>query len=198
MKERIRSIVGLGNPGPEYELTRHNLGFWVLDALNSRHGGKWEAMPGHSRHAKVTIAQQEVVLFCPLTFMNLSGRAVKDLIKWLGLTPEEIILVHDDMDLNLGRLKLVQGGGSGGHRGVSSVLECLGSKEVPRLKVGIGRPKYGEEVTDFVLSPFYPEEIGLVERVVDKAVWACELVLVEGVDKAMNRVNCLNLRVKEE
>lgn len=198
MKEKIRCIVGLGNPGPEYQSTRHNLGFMILDALSQCHGVQWVFMPGHSRHARVSMASKEIVLFCPLTFMNLSGQAVKDVVDWIALLPNQVLIVHDDLDIELGRMKLVQRGGAGGHRGVSSVLEYLRTEEVPRLKVGIGRPKYGEEITDYVLSPFYPEEQELVERVVEKAVWACELAVLEGVERAMNRINCLNLRSKEE
>lgn len=198
MKEEVRCIVGLGNPGPGFQSTRHNLGFMILDALSRCHGAQWVAMPGHSRHAKVLLASRDILLFCPLTFMNLSGQAVKDVVDRMALSPNQVLIVHDDLDIELGRLKLVQKGGAGGHRGVSSVLDYLGTEEIPRLKVGIGRPKYGEEITDYVLSPFYPEELGLVERVMEKAVWACELVVLEGVQRAMSRINCLNLRSKEE
>ncbi len=198
MKKEVLCIVGLGNPGPQYEFTRHNVGFMVLDALSRKHGVGWTTMPGHTRHAKVLVGQRQVLLICPLTFMNLSGQAVRDVTHRTELSPEEILIVHDDLDLSLGRLKIVKGGGAGGHRGVSSILASLETEEVPRLKVGIGRPKHGEEISDFVLSPFYQDEFELLERVMEKAVWACELVLLEGLERAMSKVNCLNLRSKEE
>jgi PTH1 family peptidyl-tRNA hydrolase len=174
------------------------MGFMVMEALRQRHGAEWVGLKGHSMFARLSWSQREVGILCPLTYMNLSGRAVSDALQWMGLLPEDILVVHDDLDMDLGRLKLVMRGGSGGHRGVESIFESIGTDEVPRLKLGIGRPRFGEGIADYVLSPFYEDELALVERVIDKAAWACELVVFDGLSKAMSKVNCLNLKAKEE
>lgn len=189
MKESIDLIVGLGNPGPEYQFTRHNMGFMVADALRERHKGKWIIMPSHSMHTKVTVAQRPIILVCPLTFMNNSGKAVKDMVVCLQLSPSQVLIVHDDLDLEMGRLKLVSGGGSGGHRGVSSIVDSLGTNQIPRLKVGIGRPRFSEDIVDYVLSPFYEDELPLLAEVIDRAASSCELVVLEGLSKAMSIIN---------
>jgi len=129
--------------------------------------------------------------------MNRSGESVRACAAFHNLETSEILVVHDDLDLPLGRLKVVKSGGPGGHKGVISIVEALGSTEFSRIKVGIGRPRYGEEIEDFVLSPFYGDEQSTVQEVLGAAVQACELFIMEGVKSAMNQMNCLNFSYKE-
>ena len=169
-------VVGLGNPGPEYRKTRHNVGFWAIDHLASHYDIKRDQESHGARWGVGSIEGSQTALAVPQTFMNLSGGSVADLVKAFDITPASMIIVHDDLDLPVGRLRLVFGASSGGHRGVASVIETLGSQEFHRLRIGIGRPPAGspkEEITEFVLSPFVPEEAlvirqGMVE--VDRAI----------------------------
>ncbi|MGO0121672.1 aminoacyl-tRNA hydrolase [Desulfothermobacter acidiphilus] len=187
-RTRIRAVIGLGNPGPHYAFTRHNLGFMVLDRLASRHHlsfrqqSRWQAM-----WAKLPLEGGEVHLLKPLTYMNLSGEAVRRLSQRYSLRPEEILVVYDDMDLPPGRLKLALSGSAGGHRGMASVLEALGTPAVPRLRLGIGRPPEGMDPALYVLTPFAPDELPEVDRWLDRAVMVLECVLREGMLKAMNK-----------
>jgi PTH1 family peptidyl-tRNA hydrolase len=135
------------------------------------------------------IQDREVLLLCPQTFMNLSGKSVKICAEYLGVRSERILVVHDDLDLPLGRVKVARGGGDGGHKGIQSIFEYLGTREFSRIKIGIGRPRYGEAVHEFVLSPFYREDREAVEAVLQKAVHACEVVVSEGIEKAMDEIN---------
>jgi len=129
--------------------------------------------------------------------MNRSGLAVKAFVDELEPELSNLLVVHDDLDLLVGRLKVVRRRGAGGHKGVQSVIEHLGSDSFPRLKIGIGRPRFGEPIEEFVLSPFYNDEKAVMEKVINEAVRACELFVSLGVEAAMNRVNCLNLADKE-
>jgi peptidyl-tRNA hydrolase, PTH1 family len=132
---------------------------------------------------------REVFLLCPQTFMNLSGKSVKICAETLGVTAEQILVVHDDLDLPLGRVKVAERGGDGGHKGIQSIIEHLGTREFSRVKIGIGRPRQGEPIHEFVLNPFYREDCAAVEAVLQKAVHACELFVSEGIDKAMSQIN---------
>ncbi len=186
-------IVGLGNPGFEYRKTRHNVGFMVIErwAFNLRIALKEEGL------AKYSLVQFEdnrnVILMCPLTYMNLSGKAVKAYKACYGVRAQNILVIHDDLDLPLGRVRISRNGGSGGHKGISSIIEALGTKDFPRLRIGIGRPRFGEDVVDYVLSPFYEDEWEVVEKVLDIAIEGCELFISKGIDFAMNKVNSKNL-----
>lgn len=186
-------IVGLGNPGPGYENSRHNIGFMVIDLWCKDLG-----LPANSHgfRAKTTRAEfrgNSIILLCPLTFMNLSGEAVRACADYYALETSRLLVIHDDLDLPLGRIKVVKGGGAGGHKGVASIIQHLGSTQFSRVKVGIGRPRYGETVEDYVLSPFYDDEKGLAQKAIRVAVNACELFVLEGVESAMNQINCRNL-----
>jgi PTH1 family peptidyl-tRNA hydrolase len=130
--------------------------------------------------------------------MNLSGAAVKGCMDFYRLESRNLLIVHDDLDLSLGRVKVAEGGGAGGHKGVQSIIEHLHTREFSRIKIGIGRPRYGEPVEDYVLSAFYKDERNTAQEVVHLAVRACELFVGEGIDVAMNRINCQNLGDKEE
>jgi peptidyl-tRNA hydrolase, PTH1 family len=185
----LKLIAGLGNPGPKYDATRHNLGFMVIDAAAARFrldmGGKaHRAQVGRGR-----IAGVEVLLAKPQTFMNLSGDSVGPLMRDDGLGPADVVVVHDDLDLPLGVLKVSVSGGDGGHNGVASVIEALGTGSFVRLRVGIGRPPDGVDPVEFVLSGFSAEEAGNVEKVISAAVEAVASIVREGPSKAMNRFN---------
>ncbi len=163
----MRAVVGLGNPGPEYALTRHNLGFWVVDRL--RMGGNWERFlfPWGE-----VFRSGDRLLLKPLTYMNRSGEAVRGLLAWSPLSPEDILLVHDDVDLPVGAVRLRERGGHGGHLGVRSVLHALGTRDVPRLKLGIGPKPEGVDLAAFVLSRPPEEEL---ERLMMAVAFAAEV-----------------------
>lgn len=180
-------IVGLGNPGPRYLLSRHNAGFLIVDAFAEAHGLRWQRTP-LADVAEGRIGEG-VLLAKPLTFMNLSGEAVRELVDRYGLPLDRVLVVHDDIDLPFGRLRVKRGGGHGGHRGVASVMEALGGEGFPRLKVGVGRPGRKEEVVDHVLSPFSEEERSNLPEVMERAVGALEAILLRGLDEAMNLYN---------
>lgn len=179
-------VVGLGNPGPQYLLSRHNAGFLIVDAFAEAYGLKWRRRP----LAEVAEGTTEAVLLVkPLTFMNMSGEAVKELVDRYGLPLGRVLVVHDDIDLPFGRLRIKRGGGHGGHRGVASVMEAVGGEGFPRLKIGVGRPERKEEVVNYVLSPFSEEERSRLPEVIERAVGAIETVLLRGLDEAMNLFN---------
>lgn len=184
----MRLIVGLGNPGGEYALTRHNIGVRAVERASAR----WSiplSLREAVRRGSGQLGAVEVTLAAPLTWMNQSGPAVKGLLDALALLPPDLIVVHDDLDLPLGRLRIKRRGGAGGHNGILSLFTFLGTDEFPRLKFGVGRPAPGQDPAEYVLSPFSAEELAAVEAAMDRAVDALHCVLVEGLDAAMNRFN---------
>ena len=188
----MRLIAGLGNPGVRYANTRHNMGFLVLDELARRHGLRFRK----GRHGDVGKLGQ-VTLLKPTTFMNASGRAVLATMSASGIQPHELLVVHDDLDLPLGRLRFKRGGGAGGQRGVQDIISSAGP-EFWRLKLGISRPPAGWSTENWVLSRFRPEERALVERVVAAAASAVEQALDQGIETAMNDVNGVDLALENE
>jgi PTH1 family peptidyl-tRNA hydrolase len=188
-------IVGLGNPGRKYAHNRHNVGSQCLDRLAQAHGLSFGSriLSRKGRRAKASlapgkIADIEVVLAKPLTYMNLSGQAVKQLTSFYGLSLEDILVIHDDLDLSLGTIRLRPEGGSGGHKGILSIIEALGSQSFPRLRVGIGRPP-GNDAVSYVLSDFTGDEQIVLENVYERVVAAAKLFLREGIEAAMNAYN---------
>jgi peptidyl-tRNA hydrolase, PTH1 family len=181
-------IVGLGNPGRRYADTRHNVGFMTVDELLRRHGAAETAERMGARVARARIAGQDVLLVKPQTFMNESGQAVGRLWRWHRLRLEDLLVIGDDIDLPFGRLRLRPRGSAGGHRGLQSIVTHLGSQDVARLKIGIGRPD-STEARDYVLSSFRPEERAELPAVLARAADAVELVLRDGLTAAMNVVN---------
>jgi len=182
----VRVIVGLGNPGPDYRRTRHNVGFLVVDLLAQR----W--MTRLSRHAFLSLVgeaqwrDEKILLVQPQTYMNRSGEAVARILEYYQLDLAELMVIHDDLDLPLGRLRIKRGGGgSGGNRGVASIIETLGRKEFIRIKVGIGRPPGRQDPAHFLLQPFTPQEEEFILPAIDRAAQAVEVILSEGVEKAM-------------
>ena len=184
----MRLIVGLGNPGGEYALTRHNIGVRVVERASAR----WSiplSLREAVRRGSGQLGTVEVTLAAPLTWMNQSGPAVKGLLDALALLPADLIVVHDDLDLPLGRLRIKRQGGAGGHNGILSLFTFLETDEFPRLKFGVGRPAPGQDPAEYVLSPFSAEELAAVEAAMDRAVEALHCMVVEGLDAAMNRYN---------
>lgn len=165
----IRLVVGLGNPGKEYENTRHNVGFMVVDEVLRRFKVKNRSEESLSFVYRVRIGGREVVLAKPQTYMNNSGLAVENLLEDLGIPPESMLVVYDDLDLPLGMTRLRLEGSSGGHKGMESIINTIKTTRFPRLRIGIGRPKRKEEVIRYVLSPFDREEVPLLKRVLRKA-----------------------------
>ncbi len=186
-------IFGLGNPGARYASTRHNVGVRVLEVLAGRIGAalrsrRFDALMGEGR-----IGGDKVLLLAPQTYMNLSGRSVSLAARYYREVPERIVVVHDDVDLALGRIRVKNGGGHGGHKGLRSIVEHLGSRDFIRVRVGVGRPPEGVDTADHVLSPFEVSERATLEEVLAHAADAVMMVVEEGVSAAMNRYNGLFL-----
>jgi PTH1 family peptidyl-tRNA hydrolase len=182
-----RLIVGLGNPGREYAETRHNLGYQVVEALAERWRIPLSRRSLESRWGQGRVGGEAVILAQPTTYMNLSGRAVFRLLRYFRLSPQALVVVHDDLDVPLGRLKIVTRGGPGGHRGVLSVMAELDTEEFLRVKLGIGRPPPYLPSEDYVLSPFSPEETQAIPDLLARGVLAVEILLAEGLATAQNR-----------
>ena len=188
--EPLHLIVGLGNPGAEYKRTRHNAGFLLVEKLATRWQAEWKnERKFNARLARAKCQQHPVLLCQPQTFMNASGEAVGALIKFYRLPQTRLLVVVDDADLPLGGIRLRPGGSSGGHHGLESIEQHLGSREFARLRLGIGRRDGAREITDYVLSRFDPVEKALVEKVLDRAAGQAECWLTGGVQKAMNQFN---------
>ena len=181
-------IVGLGNPGRKYAHNRHNVGFQCLDRLAQAHGLSFARRRAKASLALGKIADVGVALAKPLTYMNLSGQAVRPLVSFYKLSLEDILAIYDDLDLPLGTIRLRPEGGSGGHKGMRSIIEALGSQAFPRLRVGIGRPP-GNDAVSYVLSDFTADEQITLESVYERIVAAVELFLREGIEAAMNAYN---------
>jgi len=182
-----RLIVGLGNPGPQHAFTRHNLGFMVVEELSRRWRIPLNRQTLTARWGQGRAGDTPVILAEPLTYMNLSGKAVSGLLRYFRLTPERLVVIHDDLDVPLGRLKIMEGGGPGGHRGVASIIGALGAEEFIRVKLGIGRPPAEMLSEDFVLSPFAKEEEEMAAALVERGAEAVVALLKEGLAAAQNR-----------
>ncbi len=185
----MKVVVGLGNPGRKYERTRHNAGFLAVDALARSlrfdlSGEKYHALVGKAR-----IGGQDTLLAKPQTFMNESGRSVGAILRYTTATTADLIVVHDELDLPLGSVRIKIGGGHGGHNGLRSIVDHVGSSEFVRIRVGIGRPPAGRDAADYVLSPFLPAEKEAAEKAVERAAEAVTAIIVEGPDRAMTGFN---------
>jgi PTH1 family peptidyl-tRNA hydrolase len=182
-------VVGLGNPGARYERTRHNVGFDVVDALAARHGIEWKEMRLKGVLGKGRIGDQVVWLCKPQTWMNLSGDCVGPLAGFFKMTPEEIVVIHDDLDLPFGAVRAKSGGGHGGHNGLRDLVKKLPSADFGRVRVGVGRPDGLMDPAAWVLARWTPDQGRLVPAVVDRAADVVEDVVSRGVEEAMNRWN---------
>lgn len=185
----IKLIVGLGNPGNEYEGTRHNVGFLTAAALAE----KLRIKPSRLVHQALVGEGQwggcRIVIAQPQTYMNLSGSSVRGLVKAYRQEQSSLMIIHDDLDLPLGRLRLRPSGGAGGHRGMQSIIDSLGTQDIARLRIGVGRPESRQAVVGYVLSGFEPDEQELVRLAVDQAVKGILLWIKRGITPAMNQVN---------
>lgn len=182
-------ICGLGNPGAEYAETRHNAGYMVVERLRRAHGGEWERFDSLAQVAAAEIGAAPVLLVQPLTYMNSSGRALQPLVRRWGIPPDSVLVVSDDLDLPFGAIRLRPAGSSGGHRGIQSVIDSLGTQRFPRLRIGIGRPPEGVDAAAYVLSPFSPEEKERLEEILELAAAAAACWALEGIEAAMSRYN---------
>lgn len=182
-------VVGLGNPGGRYADSRHNVGFRVAELLATEAGLSWRGAPRLNADTAVgTLAGAAAVLLKPLTFMNLSGQSVVAAAHFYRVELTQLVALHDDIDLPLGRLRVKRGGGDGGHRGIRSMIELLGAGDFVRVRIGVGRPR-GSAVVDHVLGGFAPADRPLLERSLQRAAEATALVIREGLTAAMNRHN---------
>ena len=180
-------IVGLGNPGPEYKGTRHNLGFDVVDKIKSEYRLKLSTSRDQALYEPFILGGRPVLLVKPLTFMNRSGWAVSAIAKRFGIAPEKILVIADELDLPAGAVKMKPKGGAGGHNGHKSIIASLGSSDYPRIKIGIG--KGDENTVDHVLSRVSPEERQLLDAAVEKVWKTSEVFVADGVEAAMNFCN---------
>lgn len=183
----IRLVVGLGNPGPEYEKTRHNIGFELVEMLAAERGLKWTKE--HKFRAKVAARGKDLVFAKPLTYMNLSGNAVARLMRDHRLRSDQILIVYDDISLPPGSLRFRANGSAGGHNGIKSIIEYLGTEAFPRLRIGIGAKAGDAPLTDHVLGRFSAEEWAEMEKVLAIAVDGVNCALSAGLDSAMNQYN---------
>ncbi|PKN66335.1 MAG: aminoacyl-tRNA hydrolase [Deltaproteobacteria bacterium HGW-Deltaproteobacteria-15] len=190
-------IAGLGNPGPEYRKTRHNMGFRVIEQWAESLGIALRSRRFHSKSGRALMEGRGIILLCPQTYMNRSGMAVKACADYFGVETGNMLVVHDDIDLPLGRVKVVRSGGAGGHKGIQSIIDYMGTNGFARVKMGVGRPRSLQPVDEFVLKPFSSEEDTVVEEVVRLAVRACEEFVLMGLEHAMGNVNWQHLDQKE-
>lgn len=182
-------IVGLGNPGKQYEKTRHNVGFEVIDILAKEYGIsvtkiKHKALIGEGR-----IGTEKVLLVKPQTYMNLSGETLIDIYKYYKVDMENIIVIYDDIDLDVGKIRIRKKGSGGTHNGMRSIVKCLGSTDFPRVRVGVSKPMPGQDLADFVLSRFRKEEADNLAEGLEKSYRAVDTIVRENMDTAMNKYN---------
>lgn len=182
-------VVGLGNPGERYERTRHNIGAMVLEVLRERLGTRLKRHKSGCLVAEETVAGRRAVLARPTSYMNESGRPVGQLARFYGVAPERIIVVHDELDVPFGEVRIKEGGGSAGHNGLKSLVAHLGSKDFVRVRVGVSRPRGTNDAVDYVLSRFSASERKELPSLTDSAADAIELIFEVGVERAMNEVN---------
>lgn len=186
----MKMIVGLGNPGKKYEKTKHNVGFMVVDALAQKYQATFKKSAFEAEVAEFFLKGEKILLVKPQTFMNESGRAVGPLMTYFGIYQEELVVVYDDLDLALGKIRLRQKGSAGGHNGIKSLIAHLDSTVFDRIKIGIDRPRPGQTVVNHVLSPFAKDDLTIVLQSIDKAVEASSDYLTNGDFLAtMNRFN---------
>ena len=182
-------IVGLGNPGKQYENTRHNVGFNIIDILADEYGisvnkMKYKALIGEGR-----VGTEKVVLVKPVTYMNLSGESLAEIYNFYKVDTSNIVVIYDDIDLDVGKIRIRKKGSGGTHNGMRSIIKCLGSNEFPRVRVGISKPKNGQDLADFVLSRFAKEDEKSLNESFENAVAAIDCAIRQDLDLAMNRYN---------
>lgn len=182
-------VVGLGNPGKKYEKTRHNVGFDVIDILAKEYNIsvtkiKHKALIGEGR-----VGTEKVLLVKPQTYMNLSGETLIDIYKYYKIDLSNIVVVYDDIDLEVGKIRIRKKGSGGTHNGMKSITKCLGSNDFPRVRVGVSKPEVGQGLADFVLSRFRKEESDNINEALEKAAYAIDSIIRENIDMSMNKYN---------
>ncbi|MFB4202896.1 Peptidyl-tRNA hydrolase [wastewater metagenome] len=187
---RIRCIVGLGNPGPRYERTRHNAGFWFVDELARRHGGQLRAARRfHGEHARVFVDGVDVHLLKPTTYMNHSGRAVQALARFYDIDAASMLVAHDEIDLPPGTVRLKRDGGHGGHNGLRDIIKALGARDFARLRLGVGHPGSADQVIPYVLSNAGRDEQAAIDGAIDEAASVLPWLLAGDWDRAFQRLH---------
>ncbi len=182
-------IVGLGNPGRAYSMHRHNMGFHVVDELAEQGSGSWRANREKTQFCEIEIENQRVVLAKPQTYMNRSGKAVAPLLQRENADPARLVVVHDDLDIAVGRVRIKVGGGDGGHKGIRSIADSLRFRDFVRVRLGIGRPPEGTAAEEFVLTAFSPEEKATAKALTLAGAQAVRLLVVLGVEDAQNMIH---------
>ena len=183
-------VVGLGNPGSQYEQTRHNVGFRALDELAELAGVPVQRLKYKALTNTCTLEGAKVLLMKPVTYMNLSGEAVGEAARFFKLPPERILVISDDVSLPVGKLRIRRSGSAGGHNGLKSIIQHLGSEEFPRIKIGVGqKPRPDYDMADWVLGKFSPEDSTVIDQMVQKAAQAAAYYIKEGPDRAMGKFN---------
>ena len=182
-------VVGLGNPGKQYENTRHNVGFNVIDLLAKSNNIEVNKIKHKAIIGEGRIATEKVILVKPQTYMNLSGQTVVDIFQFYKVEPENIIVIYDDIDLETGKIRIRKKGSAGTHNGMRSIIQLLGLDNFPRIRVGVSRPENGQDLASFVLSKFRNEELDAIDDSLEKAALAVEAIVKEGIDKSMNKYN---------
>ena len=183
-------IVGLGNPGRQYEATRHNMGFDVIDKLVEEYNVPQSGVKFNAMYGKTVIGGEKVILMKPLSFMNLSGGPVRDMVNYFKIDPEtELIVIYDDIDLDPGQLRIRKQGSAGGHNGIKDIIRQLGTEKFLRIKVGVGAKPKGWDLADYVLGRFSTEDRKIVDEAIAKAGKAVDIMISQGPDAAMNEFN---------
>jgi len=187
-------LVGLGNPGREYESTRHNIGFFYIDCLASLQGLRIETLKMQGLCGQLRAHGSQLLLVKPQTYMNRSGECVRSFLEYYKISEEQLLVLHDDIDLSLGRIKMVSRGGAGGHNGIRSIIQHLGTQNFARMKIGIGRPPVNEQgvgqpVDQFVLSRMSASELQIFDQRMALVEEAIRLFVSEGIETCMNRIN---------
>lgn len=185
----MKIIVGLGNPGKQYEGTRHNIGFSVIYSISDAYNIRIDSKKHKALLGKGVIEGEKVILAMPMTYMNLSGESVREIMDYYKCSPEDIIVIYDDISLDVGKLRIRSKGSAGGHNGIKNIISHLGTDVFKRIKVGVGEKPKGMDLADYVLGHFPKDEQLLIRDSVERARDAVSVILAEGMDSAMNKYN---------
>jgi PTH1 family peptidyl-tRNA hydrolase len=191
--KKLALVFGLGNPGSRYQNTRHNLGFRVVDQISAHFQAAMNKNKFDAVCCRTRIDGIDVILAKPMMFMNKSGTSVSRFADFYHVSTQDMLVIHDDIDLDFGRIKIKEKGGDGGHKGIRSIIDALGKDDFCRLRIGIGRPEAGMNPADYVLTPFYPVQRKLLESVIARARDAALTILCNGVKEGMNRFNQMTI-----
>ncbi len=194
-EKRLYLVLGLGNPGDAYKNTRHNVGFTVVDALAEEFSVSCEKKKFDALFGRGVIEGAEVILAKPMSYMNRSGLPAGGIMSYFGISGKDMVVIHDDIDLAFGKIKIKEKGGHGGHKGIKSLTDTLGGGEFSRLRIGTGRPEAGRDVADYVLGRFSPDETKVLPEIIRTARDAVVTILCKGTKEGMNRFNSKSIKV---